>query len=88
MRRVTIPASSGTSERRCHCGARFEGADHCPFCGCEQYERMCDAIAEHNLPAWNTWIPGQRWAGYDNSGQSDMGEPSYPSNSDTGLPRH
>jgi hypothetical protein len=30
---------------RCHCGADFAGSDHCPHCGCEQYESYCDAEA-------------------------------------------
>jgi hypothetical protein len=31
----------------CHCGARLSGSDHCTAlggCGCEQYERYCDAV--------------------------------------------
>jgi hypothetical protein len=26
------------TETHCHCGAAYEGCDHCPECGCEQYE--------------------------------------------------
>ena len=26
------------SETTCHCGAAYEGSDHCPECYCEQYE--------------------------------------------------
>ena len=26
---------------RCHCGSPMRGSDHCPECGCEQYERTC-----------------------------------------------
>jgi hypothetical protein len=33
-----------TTEERCHCGAEFQGSDHCPECGCEQYESTCDHI--------------------------------------------
>jgi hypothetical protein len=69
MRVIRIPASSGTSERRCHCGARFNGSDHCPQCGCEQYERYCDALylapEDRLIPATESWVPGQRHAGYD-----------------------
>lgn len=70
MRTVTIPANSGTTERRCHCGADFEGSDHCPFCGCEQYERYCDAVAPvegdtRQAPATHSWLPGERHAGYN-----------------------
>lgn len=28
------------TEERCHCGAAYAGADHCPECGCEQYETI------------------------------------------------
>jgi hypothetical protein len=24
----------------CHCGASYEGSDHCPICGCEQFESI------------------------------------------------
>lgn len=27
---------------RCHCGSRMNGSDHCPECGCEEYESRCD----------------------------------------------
>jgi hypothetical protein len=64
MNAVTYPANSGTSERTCHCGAHFDGSDHCPFCGCEQYERYCDAIAAANVPASQSWMPGQRSNSY------------------------
>lgn len=26
----------------CHCGAHRRGSDHCPECGCEEYESRCD----------------------------------------------
>lgn len=26
------------SETHCHCQAEYGGSDHCPACGCEQYE--------------------------------------------------
>lgn len=30
------------TETHCHCGSAYEGSDHCPECGCEQYEsRHC-----------------------------------------------
>ena len=69
MRVMRIPANSGTTERRCHCGARFNGSDHCPFCGCEQYERYCDAAfdadrPDHGLPATQTWCAGDRANSY------------------------
>jgi hypothetical protein len=33
----------------CHCGSPMRGSDHCPFCGCEEYEAYCD----------EDWTPGQ-----------------------------
>lgn len=26
------------TETECHCTAEYRGSDHCPECGCEQYE--------------------------------------------------
>lgn len=26
----------------CHCGALMGRSDHCPCCGCEEYEGTCD----------------------------------------------
>lgn len=28
----------GDTEDTCHCGADYAMSDHCPVCGCEQYE--------------------------------------------------
>lgn len=28
------------TETTCHCGAAYNGSDHCPACGCEQYESL------------------------------------------------
>lgn len=28
-------------DTHCHCGADMRGSDHCPACGCEQYEADC-----------------------------------------------
>lgn len=30
------------AEKLCHCGGDFKGSDHCPECGCEEFERTCD----------------------------------------------
>lgn len=30
----------------CHCGSPLDGSDHCPFCGCEQYESTCNQTYE------------------------------------------
>jgi hypothetical protein len=33
----------------CHCGANMNGSDHCPCCGCEEFERFCsEACPEPN----------------------------------------
>lgn len=29
-------------EGLCHCGHPLFGSDHCPLCGCEEYESYCD----------------------------------------------
>jgi hypothetical protein len=28
----------GDTETHCHCGCPYAGSDHCPDCGCEQFE--------------------------------------------------
>ena len=41
------------TETTCHCGADYQGSDHCPACGCEQYEGGCDhraALSPHAGP--------------------------------------
>lgn len=40
-----------TTATHCHCGVSFDRSDHCSFCGCEQYERVCDSMA----PRWYFW---------------------------------
>lgn len=32
------------SMEHCHCLARMHGSDHCPCCGCEEYEAYCRHI--------------------------------------------
>lgn len=35
-------AAFANAERdECHCGHPLGGSDHCPACGCEQFERAC-----------------------------------------------
>ena len=29
---------------RCHCGADMGRTDHCPCCGCEEFERVCERV--------------------------------------------
>ena len=40
-----------TTETHCHCGAKFEGSDHCPECFCEKYERYCNHVAKRPYDA-------------------------------------
>lgn len=28
------------------CGAEMKGSDHCPCCGCEEYERQCGSVCK------------------------------------------
>jgi len=30
------------TEYVCHCGADYDGSDHCPHCYCERFESSCD----------------------------------------------
>jgi len=36
----TVAQTPGT----CHCGSPMRGSDHCPACGCEEYEATCDLV--------------------------------------------
>lgn len=47
-----------TSLDRCHCRRDMEGSDHCPFCGCEVFERYCNAHYPSGKPPTDTWMPG------------------------------
>lgn len=53
-----------TDEYRCHCRRTFDGSDHCPFCGCEQYERYCNAFYPAGKPPTQSWMPGDRVTRY------------------------
>jgi hypothetical protein len=46
-----------TSAERCHCGRDMEGSDHCPFCGCEIFERYCNAHYASGKPPTKSWVP-------------------------------
>jgi hypothetical protein len=53
---IDEPARYDT-ETTCHCGALYLGCDHCPACGCEQYEtivvRDCGHVEPDPLSAAN-----------------------------------
>jgi hypothetical protein len=40
------------TETICHCGAAYNGSDHCPVCGCEQYETITVRDCGHNMPMY------------------------------------
>lgn len=33
----------------CHCGTDRKGSDHCPECGCEEFESYCDFVADRSI---------------------------------------
>jgi len=33
----------------CHCGTHRQGSDHCPECGCEEFESYCDFVADRSI---------------------------------------
>lgn len=35
------------TKTHCHCGADYNGSDHCPHCQCEQYEQSCEDIFDN-----------------------------------------
>lgn len=43
-------STQSTTETTCHCAAPFNGSDHCPECGCEQFEAYCDHIWDGTTP--------------------------------------
>jgi hypothetical protein len=53
----------------CHCGADREGSDHCPECGCEEYESVCDYVT-----------PIQRFAQVGGARSADEVSAYLPSN--------
>lgn len=40
------------TETTCHCSADYAGSDHCPECGCEQYESGDCGYTAPAVPAW------------------------------------
>lgn len=34
------------TETHCHCGSSRGNSDHCPECGCEEFESVCDHVHE------------------------------------------
>jgi hypothetical protein len=33
----------------CHCGTHRGNSDHCPECGCEEFESYCDFVADRSI---------------------------------------
>lgn len=63
------------TDTHCHCGAAYEGSDHCPECGCEQWESYCDHQHESAMydhpdnaapPCTNQYTA---WARYPDEGE-------------------
>lgn len=41
----------------CHCGSEMKGSDHCPFCGCEEYEATCESKYPHKAVLYKRAAP-------------------------------
>lgn len=61
----TLTVTPGVSEPereqtldQCHCGRSMDGSDHCPWCGCEAFERYCDGVYPLSLPT-RAWCAGE-----------------------------
>lgn len=39
---MSYPGTYPQTPTTCHCGSPMHGSDHCPECGCEEYESYCD----------------------------------------------
>lgn len=42
MTRTITVTVNVTDESWCHCGSPMRDSDHCPVCGCEEFESVCD----------------------------------------------
>lgn len=38
---MSYPGTYPQTATTCHCGSPMRGSDHCPECGCEEYESYC-----------------------------------------------
>jgi len=51
-------ATMGTFDNRCRCdGEQMNGSDHCPRCGCEEFEERCEWTV-----AWQDRSDSEKWA--------------------------
>jgi hypothetical protein len=41
---------------QCHCGARTGRSDHCPCCGCEEWEATCDHVCPAPRAPWEAHV--------------------------------
>lgn len=56
--RATYRPHYEQTEWRCHCGCPMRASDHCPECGCEEWETYCNADYFRWLPATARWNAG------------------------------
>jgi len=42
----TVKTYRPDTEETCHCGANYNGSDHCPHCYCEKFEGDC--VTDYN----------------------------------------
>jgi hypothetical protein len=66
-----------TAANTCHCGMPMRGSDHCPGCGCEQYEAVCEArtvlvTARNRRPA-EAEVEAYLPVGYQVAGETEDG---------------
>ena len=48
-----VAAYFEATSKLCHCGGDMGRSDHCPECGCEEYERTCDHIVQQDPRYWD-----------------------------------
>jgi primosomal protein N' len=45
------------TDTHCHCGAHRKGSDHCPECGCEEFETVCSHV--HGVQSVEDWMTAE-----------------------------
>lgn len=48
----------------CHCGCDRNGSDHCPECGCEEFESVCSHVSASAMRIVLVDSPYDREGGY------------------------
>lgn len=55
----------------CHCGAWMAFSDHCPECGCEEYESYCEHVSTEGDTVATDYTPEQLdWASDEDIAQA------------------